>query len=123
MVEKRQSRKVRSTPTAVFRFNGTAPAPVTNAAFATALSRALNRPAILPVPSTPLRLGLGAFAEELLLGGQRVMPRAALESGFRFLYPVIDDALVAIVGRPPEPTDAGRPRVATGVPDRGPATA
>jgi hypothetical protein len=59
----------------------------------------LRRPAILPVPATPLRLALGAFAEELLLGGQRVMPRAALESGFRFAHPDIDAALGAIVGR------------------------
>ncbi len=78
--------------------NGTAPAPVDNAAFTAALARALGRPAILPVPAAPLRLALGAFADELLLGGQRVVPRAALESGFRFLYPVIDDALRPIVG-------------------------
>ncbi|MDB5712383.1 MAG: SulA-family protein [Sphingomonas bacterium] len=78
--------------------NATAPAPVTNAAFATALGRALHRPAILPAPAWPLRLALGAFADELLLGGQRVMPQAALASGFRFVYPTIDDALGAIVG-------------------------
>ena len=47
--------------------------------------------------AAPLRLVLGAFAEELLLSGQRVTPQAALGSGFRFLYPTIDDALGAIV--------------------------
>jgi hypothetical protein len=31
---------------------------------------------------------------------RRVVPRAALKSGFRFTYPTIDDALGSIVGRP-----------------------
>jgi uncharacterized protein (TIGR01777 family) len=79
--------------------NATAPEPVRNEAFTTALARALRRPAGLPVPAAPLRLILGGFAEELLLGGQRVMPRAASQSGFRFLYPSIEDALGQIVGR------------------------
>ena len=87
------------TPTLAGPVNGTAPMPVSNAAFAATLACALARPAILPVPAAPLRLVLGAFAEELLLGGQRVIPRAALESGFRFIYPTIDDALCSIVGR------------------------
>jgi hypothetical protein len=79
--------------------NATAPAPVTNAEFARALGRALRRPALVPIPGAPLRLALGAFADELLLGGQRVEPRAALASGFRFAYSGIDEALAAIVGR------------------------
>ena len=79
--------------------NGTAPAPVTNAAFTVALGRALVRPAILRMPAAPLRIALGAFAEELLLSGQRVMPLVALKSGFRFTYPAVDDALAVIAGR------------------------
>jgi uncharacterized protein (TIGR01777 family) len=86
-----------ATPTLAGPVNATAPTPVTNAMFATALGRACRRPAILPLPATLLRLALGAFAEELLLGGQRVLPRAAIESRFRFLYSKIDDALAAIV--------------------------
>ena len=88
-----------ATPTLVGAVNGTAPLPVRNATFAAALGRALARPAILPMPAAPLRLALGAFADELLLGGQRVTPVAALNSGFRFIYPTIDDALGAVVGR------------------------
>jgi uncharacterized protein (TIGR01777 family) len=87
-----------ATPIMFGPVNGTAPAPVTNAAFTTALGRALARPAFLPVPAAPLRIVLGAFAEELLLSGQRVLPLVALKSGFRFTYPTIDDALAAIVG-------------------------
>ena len=57
------------------------------------IARALKRPARLPVPALPLRLALGAFADELLLGGQRVMPKAALASGFVFDHATIDEAL------------------------------
>jgi NAD dependent epimerase/dehydratase family enzyme len=88
--------------------NATAPAPVTNAAFAAALGRALHRPAILPAPAWPLRLALGAFADELLLGGQRVVPQAALASGFSFAYPDIDLALGAIVGNQRATREAAR---------------
>jgi uncharacterized protein len=88
-----------ATPALAGPVNATAPAPVTNAVFARALGRALRRPAILRMPAALPRFALGAFAEELLLGGQRVVPRAALESGFRFTYGSIDGALAAIVGR------------------------
>ncbi|MFC3077499.1 TIGR01777 family oxidoreductase [Phenylobacterium terrae] len=89
-----------ATPSMAGPVNGTAPAPVRNGAFAAALGRALNRPAILPAPAAPLRLALGDFAEELLLSGQRVLPAAAAAHGFRFAYPHLDEALAAIVGAP-----------------------
>jgi len=76
--------------------NATAPNPVSNRDFTRALGRALNRPTILPVPAWPLTALLGDFARELLLGGQRVLPRAAEASGFVFHYPEIDGALAAI---------------------------
>jgi uncharacterized protein len=88
-----------ATPGLAGALNGTAPAPVTNKAFTVSLGRALARPAILAVPAGPLRMILGDFANELLLSGQRVLPRAALNSGFRFSYPDLDGALEAIVGR------------------------
>jgi len=87
-----------ATPTLAGPVNATAPLPVTNAVFSRALGRALCRPAVVPVPAAPLRLALGDFAEELLLRGQRVIPAAAHASGFRFIYPTIDEALTVIVG-------------------------
>jgi len=54
--------------------NGTAPQPVRNREFVRSLGKALRRPAFIPVPALPLKLALGQFAEELLLGGQRVHP-------------------------------------------------
>jgi NAD dependent epimerase/dehydratase family enzyme len=78
-------------------FNGTAPEPMTNAAFAKALGRALHRPAILPMPGFALRLIVGEMAE-VLLTGQRVLPQAALALGFRFRFPRLDAALADILG-------------------------
>jgi uncharacterized protein len=79
--------------------NGTAPEPVRNRDFTTALGKALHRPALLPVPALPLEWVLGDFAKELLLGGQRVLPRAAQASGFAFRYPQLNGALKAIFNR------------------------
>jgi uncharacterized protein (TIGR01777 family) len=101
-----------ATPGLAGPLNGTAPEPVRNAAFTAALGRALARPAILPAPAAPLRLALGAFADELLLRGQRVVPAAALGSGFRFAYPTLDGALGAIVGAR-EPLREHRPSSAS----------
>jgi len=79
--------------------NGTAPEPVRNRDFTRSLGKALRRPAFIPVPALPLKLALGQFAEELLLGGQRVLPQKAEQSGFAFRYPALDGALTAILAR------------------------
>ncbi len=88
-----------ATPALSGPLNGTAPEPVTNRDFTRALGQALRRPALIPVPRLPLHLLLGQFADELLFSGQRVIPAAALASGFRFNYPQIGPAFAAIVGR------------------------
>lgn len=90
-----------ATPSLAGPVNATAPTPVTNAHFTAALGRSLARPAIMPVPGAPLRWLLGDFAEELLLSGQYVVPKAAIESGFAFAYPTIEAALDTIVGNAP----------------------
>lgn len=79
--------------------NGTAPQPVRNREFVRSLGKALRRPAVIPVPALPLKLVLGQFAEELLLGGQRVHPARAEASGFAFRYADLDEALEAILAR------------------------
>lgn len=78
-------------------FNGTAPEPVTNAEFARTLGRVLRRPAILPMPGFALKLIVGEMAE-ILLSGQRVIPQAALDQGFRFRFPTLDAALRDVLG-------------------------
>jgi len=84
------------TPTLSGAFNGTAPEPLRQADFAKALGRALNRPAVLPMPEFVLRLLFGEMAG-LLLGSQRVLPEAATTSGFRFDHADIEAALPAVL--------------------------
>lgn len=73
--------------------NAVSPQSVTNAEFARTLARVLHRPAIFPAPAFAMRLVLGEMADELLLASQRVVPKVAMESGFRFQYPQLETAL------------------------------
>jgi uncharacterized protein (TIGR01777 family) len=75
--------------------NATAPNPVTSKQFAKALGSALGRPAFLPTPAFGLRLLLGGVAE-IITTGQRVLPKRALELGYRFQYPEVGPALKQI---------------------------
>jgi len=77
--------------------NVTAPEPATNADFSRALGAALHRPAVVPVPSFALKLAVGRMSE-VVLGGQRVVPRHALEAGYRFQFPTLPEALRSLVG-------------------------
>jgi len=80
--------------------NLTAPNPVTNADFTTALARALKRLAILPIPKFGPQLLLGAeLADALLFTGQRVMPAELLKSGFVFKHSTIEVALRALLNK------------------------
>lgn len=87
------------TPTLSGPVNVTAPHPVTNADFTATLARVLRRPAMLPVPAVGLRLLFGEMGEALLLQGQRVLPRALLDSGYAFRYPDLEPALRHLLGR------------------------
>jgi hypothetical protein len=80
--------------------NGTAPNPVTNAEYTKALGKALGRPTILPTPAFAMKLLFGGeLADELLLSGQRVLPRRLEAAGFEFAQPRVEDALNAIFKR------------------------
>lgn len=80
-------------------YNACAPLPVRNAEFTNALGQALSRPAILPVPAFALRAGLGELSE-LLLGGQRAVPKRLLDAGFSFRFTHLDVALADLLGHP-----------------------
>jgi uncharacterized protein (TIGR01777 family) len=73
--------------------NSTAPNPVNNREFSKAIGRALGRPASVPVPGFVLDLKFGSEFGKVLRGGQRVMPRRALDLGYEFRFPEIDGAL------------------------------
>lgn len=79
--------------------NATAPNPVSNAAFTAALNRALGRPGFLPVPAAALKLTLGQQAD-MLLTGAFVQPQKALDLGYRFRFPTLDEALADVLGKP-----------------------
>lgn len=74
-----------------------APNPVTNAEFTRLLAATLKRPAFFHAPAFALRLLLRDMANEMLLGGQRGVPRVAIESGHAFAHPTLDGALKALV--------------------------
>jgi len=78
-------------------YNATAPEPVRNRDFARALGRALHRPAILPAPAFALRLAFGEMAEELLLAGQRVLPKRTTGDGFMFERATLESSLAAVI--------------------------
>lgn len=77
--------------------NATAPTPVTNGEFASALGRALRRPALLPVPAFALRALYGEMAE-IVTSGARVLPAKPLMLGYRFRHPKLEEALRSALG-------------------------
>jgi uncharacterized protein (TIGR01777 family) len=82
--------------------NLTAPDPVTNSAFTSALAAAVGRRDLpwLRVPAPVIRLGLGEAAVELLTSA-RVIPKRLLEAGYKFRYPALAEALAAeLAGAP-----------------------
>ena len=79
--------------------NATAPNPVTNKEFSQVLAKVLKRPAILPMPAFVLKLMLGEMAEELLLSGQRVIPKKMQQVGFKFRFTDLEGALRDILDK------------------------
>lgn len=72
------------------------PQPARNRDFTKALGKALHRPILpIPVPGFVLKAVLGQFAEEGVLIGQRLQPKALQASGFSFSHPDLPDALRA----------------------------
>jgi uncharacterized protein (TIGR01777 family) len=78
-------------------FNLTAPNPLTSKEFFNLLGKAMRRPSWLPIPGFALRLFLGEMAKELILSGQRAMPKRLLEAGYEFVYPEAQLALREIL--------------------------
>ncbi len=73
--------------------NASSPNPATNKDFSKALGRALNRPAVMPVPGLVLDLKFGREFGRVLRGGQRVLPKRTQELGYKFSYPELNAAL------------------------------
>jgi uncharacterized protein (TIGR01777 family) len=73
--------------------NLSAPNPVTNQQLTVALGKALGRPTLFSLPAFAARAAFGQMGEEMLLGGQRALPRRLLDAGFEFAAPTIDVGL------------------------------
>jgi hypothetical protein len=80
--------------------NVTAPTPVTMNELSRELASALHRPAPFRVPSAAIRLALGAGPAEVVLTGQRAIPKRLSASGFPFLFADLPSALADIVSQP-----------------------
>jgi uncharacterized protein (TIGR01777 family) len=72
--------------------NATAPTPETNRDFCATLGEVLGSPSWLPVPEFSLRIALGEMAD-LVVKGQRVLPRRAQELGYSFKFADLRPAL------------------------------
>jgi uncharacterized protein (TIGR01777 family) len=79
--------------------NATSPQQRSNRAFGADLASVLRRPAFMPLPSLAVKAIFGRMGTELLLAGAPVAPRRLLESGFRFEFPTLAEALRFELGR------------------------
>lgn len=75
--------------------NAVAPKAVTNKVFTEQLAKRLNRPALLPMPAVMAKLLFGEMSE-ILLYGQRVVPKKLQDAGFKFRYPQLGSALASL---------------------------
>jgi hypothetical protein len=78
--------------------NVTAPEPATNKELSKALGRVLRRPAFAPVPALAVRTLYGEMAE-IVITGQRAVPRRLTELGYVFNQPELEPALRDATGR------------------------
>ena len=75
--------------------NGVAPNIVNNEEFTKELAAALHRPTFFPVPEFALRVLMGEMADVVLVS-QRVFPKVALDTGYRFKYTELKQALTSL---------------------------
>ena len=76
--------------------NVTASNPVMMKEFATRLGHAIHRPSWASVPAFVLKIALGEMAD-MLLGGQKAVPKKLLSNGFKFQYGKLENALKVIL--------------------------
>lgn len=72
-------------------YNATSPHVPTNAEFTDAISQALAKPAVIPVPALPLRIAYGEMADAVLLSSTKASSNKLKEAGYDFKYVNIYD--------------------------------
>jgi uncharacterized protein (TIGR01777 family) len=73
-------------------YNFTSPNPNTNSFFSIALAKRLERPCIFRVPAFVIKALMGE-SSDLVLYGQKVIPKRLLGEGFTFTFPTLKEAL------------------------------
>ena len=76
--------------------NATAPEPVSYSGFTRTLASTLGRPHLFPVPELAIKLLFGEAAQ-LLIEGQKVIPKKLMDKQFSFTYQNIQQALASFV--------------------------
>jgi uncharacterized protein (TIGR01777 family) len=80
--------------------NCTSPFPVRNRELTKILGEVLNKPTFMPsVPGFMLRIIMGEFGN-VLLKGQRVLPKKLLSLGYPFQFPHLKEALSNLLKKP-----------------------
>jgi uncharacterized protein (TIGR01777 family) len=79
--------------------NLTSPNPVRFRKFSNTLAKILKRPRFVRIPEFAVKAMFGQMGKEVLLSGAKVQPKKLIDSGFKFRYPDIDDALKHLLGR------------------------
>jgi uncharacterized protein (TIGR01777 family) len=78
--------------------NLVAPGILQQGEFAKALGHAVHRPALAPTPAFAIKLLLGEGAQ-IVLQGQHVVPRVALDHGYQFAFAEAPEALADLVAK------------------------
>ena len=79
-------------------YNLMSPEPATNAQFGKTLGKLIRRPYWIPVPAFALKLVLGEMSN-LVLDGQRAIPRRLLEAGYNFRFVDLELALRSLLSK------------------------
>jgi uncharacterized protein (TIGR01777 family) len=77
--------------------NIVSPNPVTNFDFTKILGNVIKRPTIFPVPTFGIKILFGEMGEELLLSSGRVIPQKLIDTGFKFKFEHLANALKIIL--------------------------
>jgi len=79
--------------------NLVSPKAVRNEDFVTILSKVVERSLRMKLSENTIKAVFGQMGDELLLSSTRVFPRKLLDSGYRFRYPKLEDALRHVLGK------------------------
>jgi uncharacterized protein len=79
--------------------NTVSPNSVRNIDFTKTLGKVLGKPTVIPLPSFAVKTLFGEMGQKLLLEGANIQANKALEFGFQFQYPYLEEALRFELGK------------------------